>query len=184
MSSDAALVLGDRPMSQNEKLGFRCEDLSARHRLWGKNLAAVDLDFPLLEYHHERPVALIEFKYKTNTRLIDETHPSIRALKHLADAASIPLLLVRYFPSTWTFWISPGNDHARAITPVGGLELTEREFVTLLHNIRRAPVPQGLLETLKGSPSEEYGYVPEPIVLPEINSAGLGQTEPKESITD
>jgi hypothetical protein len=143
-------------MSQQEQLGFRCEELSRRHRLWGRNLAAVDLDFPLLEYHHEKPVALVEFKYKLNTPLVDEEHPSIRALKHLADAASIPLLLVRYHPATWTLWVSPGNEYARAFIPMRGQEMSEREFASLLHEIRGEPVPPGLLKTLRGNALEEY----------------------------
>lgn len=171
-------------MSHDEKLGFRCEEISQRHRLWGKNLAAVDLDFPLLEYHHERPAALIEFKYKTNTRLIDEEQPSIRALKHLADAASIPLLLVRYHPTTWTFFVSPGNEHARAMIPIRGQEMSEREFASLLHEIRGEPVPRGLLKTLRGNALEEYlEKQSEPTLLPEKISAESGQNEPKESIT-
>lgn len=45
---------------KEEKWGMRDQDLSERHRLYGYNLPCVDLDFPLLEFHHEKPVALIE----------------------------------------------------------------------------------------------------------------------------
>ena len=51
-----------------ERTGWRDERISQRHRLWGVECQAIDLDFLLVEYRSEyddiRPVAIIEYKHE------------------------------------------------------------------------------------------------------------------------
>jgi len=78
-----------------ERTGWRDQEISARHRMWGYDCPALDLDFLMLEYDQGKAAALVEFKNE-KAMPIRMGHPSIRALIGLADAANIPLFLVRY----------------------------------------------------------------------------------------
>ena len=48
---------------RQERTNWRDQELSARHRTWGFNCPAVDLDFLMVEYNIGKPVGLIEYKH-------------------------------------------------------------------------------------------------------------------------
>jgi hypothetical protein len=129
---------------RQERSGWRDEAISARHRHWGFNCPAVDIDFLVVEYNLGVPVALIEFKHHLADPP-DIKHASYRAYLDLADnrATPLPFLIVRYWPDIWAFEVTPINEMAKQhFTP--GERLCEREFVIRLYRLRRLAVTQHL----------------------------------------
>lgn len=106
-----------------ERTGWRCQDISQRHRLWGWNCPGVDLDFVMAEYNHGLPVAIVE--YKANGAFIpDFNHATYRALRALADRYRddpLPFLVAFYDPTAWWFRVMPVNQ--RAMQHYGALSL-------------------------------------------------------------
>ena len=116
---------------------FRDGDLSLRHRLWGFDCPAVDLDFVVVEYNRGEASAIVEYKFALGTTEPDLSHPSMRALAGLANAAEIPFIVAFYTREPWTFRVFRGNKYARQVYREDGRLLTEREFVESLYFIRR-----------------------------------------------
>lgn len=129
-----------------ERSGWRDERISKRHRMWGWDCPALDIDFLMLEYNHGLPMALVEFKHE-NAAPIHMGHPSVRALKIMADRTRISLFLVRYADDFSWYFVTPGNDNARNFLPEA-MHMTERNWVELLYRCRGLEVPEGLAEQL------------------------------------
>jgi hypothetical protein len=133
-------------MTTQERTGWRDQALSERHREWGINCPAVDLDFLMVEYDYGKPAGIIEYK-NFRARPVSRVHPTIRALSYLATRAEIPFFVVRYMGpkdcSNWKFDISPINriaesacaTHLNSETGSSGY-LIEAEFVSFLYAIR------------------------------------------------
>ena len=132
-----------------ERNGWRDEEISRRHRLWGVSCAAVDLDFLMLEFNYQEPIALVEYKhikaslhtlhagrYEALRKLCDGFHREHNgAFRH----EPIPCLIARYNPADWSFVVTPLNDRARAhYSHCAGDTLTEQRFVRSLHLLRKA----------------------------------------------
>ena len=130
-----------------ERTGWRDQDLSARHRRWGVNCPAVDLDFLLVEYCLGEPAALVEYKHH-RARPFDLGHPTYRAVRLLADREpAVPFLIARYWPGRWAFHVTAVNTAAlEALGPE--LWLSEIEFVRELHRLRNRTVQQRVLQHL------------------------------------
>ena len=140
-------------MIQNntERTGWRDQQISARHRLYGSNVPAVDIDFLLIEYDRSQPKALIEYKHM-NSYLgddVDLNHPNYRAIANLANGfsqvnlvgqlqpAPLPFYIVRYDFDPWWYRILPGNEAARQQSQLDGwVNVTEVEYVSWLHRLR------------------------------------------------
>lgn len=124
--------------TRQERTGWRDGAISARHREWGFNCPAVDLDFLVAEYNVGKPVALIEYKhFLARTPVLE--HATYRALTDLSDnylEGSLPFLVAFYWPDIWAFRCLPVNGTAKAHFTDGEV-LTEREFVTRLYRLRR-----------------------------------------------
>ena len=52
-----------RPLSNFERTNWRDQEISKRHRLWGDDLYAVDVDFCMVEYYSRRGVLLVDYKH-------------------------------------------------------------------------------------------------------------------------
>lgn len=124
-----------------ERNGFRDEWISRRHRAWGWDCPAVDVDFLMCEYNLGLPAALVEYKHHAGypTRHIDARHPSIRAVVALANASRIPALVTFYFPEHAAFQVQPLNEHASSIYPDNRI-LTEYAYVGGLYKMRSRTV--------------------------------------------
>jgi hypothetical protein len=135
-------------MTAHERSGWRDEAISRRHRDWGFNCPAVDLDFLVVEYNLALPVALVEYKHH-RARMPNLDHPSYQALLALADGFSpvLPFLIVFYWPETWAFRVHPVNDEAR-LTYHDAVGLSERRYVESLYHLRRLKVEQVVLDRL------------------------------------
>lgn len=123
-----------------EVTGWRDERISRRHRAWGFNCPAVDLDFVMCEYNSAKPCALIEYKMHT-IKDLNAGHATYRALADLATNYSggpLPFLIAFYNPDVWSFRVKLLNDAARAhYAGCEGKTLTERQFVESLYKLRR-----------------------------------------------
>jgi len=130
------------PDVRPERTGWRDAGISQRHRRWGWDCPAVDLDFLLLEYDKGKAAALVEYKHE-QADLQYATHPTYRALIDLGNSAGIPVFAVRY-ADDWSWWrVVPLNDIARTFLPTR-TEMTEEQWITLLYRVRGMEVPANL----------------------------------------
>lgn len=126
-----------------ERTGWRDLALSQRHRLWGWNLPAVDLDFPMLEYCFARPCGLVEYKNE-HAAPIKPNHPTFRAMTEWCNLAKLPFFVTRY-ASNFSWWKpTPLNDYAIKFCRQQEI-LSEKEWVALLYRIRNLAYDTGLL---------------------------------------
>ena len=136
-------------MTSYERSGWRDEDLSRRHREWGIDCPAVDIDLVLVEFDHGKPSALVEYKHWRAAK-IESDHPSYRAIRALADRAQIPFIAARYWPETWTFDAESLNDTAQRLLP-HRTRFSEQEWVRLLYRLRGREMPDGLMAQLRSA---------------------------------
>lgn len=132
-----------------ERTGWRDQKISERHRSWGFNCPAVDLDFLVVEYNVGKPVALVEYKhFRARKPVID--HPTYRAIKFLADGHNegpLPFMVSFYWPECWAFRVYPINEIARQHFTEGEA-VTEREYVSRLYRMRRLKLTQTISDLL------------------------------------
>lgn len=132
------------PEVRPERTGWRDEALSRRHRRWGWDCPAVDIDFLFLEYDHGKASAIVEYK---NEHAAPQyaSHPTYQAMIDLGNRAGIPVIACRYADDFSVWKVVPLNDVAKKHIP-NRLELDEQGWVKLLYKIRGYEVPQGVLE--------------------------------------
>lgn len=139
--------------TRQERTGWRDASLSARHREWGFNCPAVDLDFLMVEYNIGKPVGLIEYKHHL-ARSPNIQHATYRALAELANVSQLPFLIAFYWPDIWAFRTHPVNAIALNWFAHGEL-ITEYEFVRRLYRMRRRVLTRELESILKQTLPEE-----------------------------
>ena len=131
-----------------ERTGWRDQQLSERHRRWGFDCPAVDIDFLLLEYDKGKPIALIEYKHELK-QTFSMGHPTFHAVMTLADRANIPFFAVRYKHDLSKFKVCTGNIIAENYLPEGEAIFTEQKWVKFLYKLRGYDCPQSILDGLK-----------------------------------
>jgi len=144
----------------SERNGWRDEPLSRRHREWGWPCPAVDLDFVLAEYHSGRPVAVIDYKH-INSAPVRVSHPSVRAVRCLADAARVPFLVAFYDDSVWSFLIRRLNDVPLPAGVETDVAMSERDYVAALYAMRDAAIDRAVLDS-------RQDVVPSSVHWPEV----------------
>lgn len=150
-------------MTAFERTGWRDESISQRHRIWGFNCPAVDLDFLVAEYHIGKPVGLIEYKHFM-AQVPNVLHPTYRALTALADGykdGGLPFLIAFYWPDIWAFRITPVNDYAKEHFSAEE-NLSELEYVKRLYRLRSLTLTEYLVKRLRTElpPVEEVAQWP------------------------
>jgi len=88
---------------RQERTGWRDQELSLRHRMWGWDCPMVDLDFLGLEYDTKKPACLVEYKHEC-AKPGHKKEASYQALIELGNGyrAGIPVFAVRYASDfTW-----------------------------------------------------------------------------------
>jgi hypothetical protein len=124
---------------RQERTNWRCQEISHRHRMWGYNCPAVDLDFVVAEYNYGKPVALIEYKEK-RASMPSFDHPTYKALSDLADnysGGALPFMVVFYCSEDWWFKVLPVNPKAKqCCSEIAGQYITEERFVRGLYKLR------------------------------------------------
>ena len=129
-------------MTANERTHWRDEALSLRHREYGQNLPAVDIDFMLIEYDHAEPKALAEFKHEHAQPVNVSKNPSIAAMAKLANNADIPAFLVRY-ADDFSWWkVLALNDRASSYLTNNPQIMDEAEWVSILYAVRGKQMPE------------------------------------------
>jgi hypothetical protein len=146
-------------MSSVDRTNWRDEKLSLRHRDWGMDCPAVDIDFLLCEYNHSKPVALIDYKLRENANKGYRHDSSIRTVANLADCANIPFFVVYYncLNNCWQFMLVPINKIASDNkVEYHSKWLTESEYVNFLYSLRGYNIQKyiGVDATLKPLCSE------------------------------
>lgn len=135
-------------MSRHERSGWRDEDLSRRHREWGFDCPAVDLDFVMVEYDNAEPVALIEYKQEGAMR-VAPGNPSLVAIRRLADRAGVYAFVVRYGENLDWYTARALNFRAKGVVPEPeGRTMAEDEYVAFLHFLRGRIAQDGLAECI------------------------------------
>lgn len=126
-----------------ERTGWRDEALSRRHREYGFDCPAVDIDFLLIEFNKAEPVALIEYKHE-NAPPQYPSHPSFQALIKLGSRACIPVFAARYKSdfSSWT--VVPLNKVAK--NKYQRKEMSEYEYISFLYMLRDKKIPKDVLK--------------------------------------
>lgn len=132
-----------RPVAP-ERTGWRDEGLSLRHRQWGFDCPAVDLDFVMVEYNHGSVCAIVEYKNEFAAPQYP-SHPSYKALADLATRSKVPFFAVRYASDFSRWKAHPLNSYAKKHLPNSN-ELSEKGWVDLLYRVRGLPMPQDLFE--------------------------------------
>jgi hypothetical protein len=96
-------------MSAHEVTGWRDEEISRRHRMYGMNVPAVDVDFALVEYDMSEPKLIVDYKRGLGRDV--QLDASLRALGRLysATGAQLPAYVVRYELGPWRFTVTPVN---------------------------------------------------------------------------
>ena len=125
---------------RQERTGWRCQAISERHRRWGYNCPAVDLDFVVAEYNHGKPVALVEYKDRrfSSANTAQQTYDALAALADGYINGPIPFLIAIYDPEDWWFRVQPMNERARNYYKHCLDEaLSEQRFVRSLYLMRK-----------------------------------------------
>lgn len=141
-------------MSASERSGWRDQEISQRHRRWGFNCPAVDLDFLMLEYHRGIPVAVVDYKHYLHKegRDLNVQHPSFFAMGALYDEhqRKLPLFVCRYWPETWAVEALAVNDAAQEWLPAGEWRsMSERSWVHGLYKLRNLRAQEGVLRNCR-----------------------------------
>jgi len=131
-----------------EHLGFRDMRLSERHRRWGWDCPAVDIDFFFLEYDKGNPTAIVEYKHE-HLKKVSLGHPTYHAMTILAEKAEIPFFVVRYKDDFSAFHIIPVNSYAKSKMPDGEKFMSESTWVRFLYWLRGYECPQSIIDGLK-----------------------------------
>jgi hypothetical protein len=131
---------------RKERTGWRDVTLSERHRLWGWDSPAVDLDFLFLEYDKGKAVALVEYKHEMAAPQTS-AHPTYQAMADLANRAEIPLFACRYKGDFSEFKATPLTPIARQYM-ASPTPLTEAGWVSFLYKIRGRTVPESVISGL------------------------------------
>ncbi len=135
-----------QPVKQ-ERTGWRDLRLSERHRRWGWDCPAVDLDFLFLEYDRGKAVALVEYKHERAAPQY-ASHPTYQAMIDLGNRASVPVFAARYSDDFSLWKITPLNPTAYLYLS-SRVDMTEREWVEFLYHIRGYEMPAGLFNESK-----------------------------------
>ena len=128
-----------------ERTGWRDAKLRERHRQWGFNLPAVDIDL-FLEYDNGTPAGLIEYKAESAMPM-NGGNPSRKALRKLADSAKVPFFGVRYSQDLTMYYVVPGNEYAKQYVPEPAL-FNEQIYVELLYRIRKRTPPAKIAQEM------------------------------------
>ena len=132
------------PEVRHERTGWRDMALSERHRKWGWDCPAVDLDFLFLEYDKGQPIALIEYKHEKASPQY-ASHPTYQAMINLGTRAGIPVFAARYRGDFSEWQVIPLNEIAKEKQDER-ITMTEREWVTFLYGLRGYDPPEQLFD--------------------------------------
>jgi len=129
----------DYSKTRPERTQWRDQKLSERHRKWGFNCPAIDIDFLMIEFHVGKPIAIVDYKRYTGS-IKNLNQKSINAISTLASNSNIPFFVVFYWDDVWAFQITAINNIAKNILQQHKINknkiLTEQQYVSFLYKLR------------------------------------------------
>jgi len=128
----------ERPVRE-ERTGWRDLELSQRHRRWGWNCPAIDLDFVLLEYDRGKAVAIVEYKHE-QAPLQFPAHPSYQALIDLGNRSGLPAFACRY-ADDFSWWRPIALNAIAKQLRASRTAISEQEWVAFLYKLRGYELP-------------------------------------------
>jgi hypothetical protein len=140
-----------RPKVKEERKKWRDLELSIRHKQWGFDCPAVDLDFIMTEFDNRTPCALIEHKHKEcgNIKLSDA---NLVVIINLGNMAKLPVFFTKYDldeeKDKYSFSVLSLNKTACEILSVNNniTWWTEKQYVKFLYMLRKRELPEGLFD--------------------------------------
>lgn len=148
--------------TKQERTFWRDWKLSLRHRLWGIEIKATDIDFTVVEYSEDynfvRPVAIIEYKSENVPAAeVDAKNLSgqLSALNKISTRADLPFFIVVYTKDLNHYHVKAVNMWAKLhLGNIDERHMTEEEYVTFLYVLRKpnAIVPQSVIEKIRNTP--------------------------------
>jgi hypothetical protein len=142
----------DYSKTRPERTQWRDQKLSERHRAWGFNCPAIDIDFLMVEFHTGKPVAIIDYKRYTGS-IKNLNQKSIDAISTLANNSNIPFFVVFYWDDVWAFQITAINSIAKNILLQHKIDenkiLTEQQYVYFLYKLRNIKLTEQEEELIK-----------------------------------
>lgn len=137
-----------------ELTGERDLALNNRHRLWGFDCPAVDIDLLMVEYDHASAVAIVEYK-RESASVPGHNTATMTALRRLADKGGVPFYVARYSPGFGRWEARAGNANAKATLGGNyGLVGDEEWWVRFLYRLRGRDIPPSVLDFLR---TEHHG---------------------------
>ena len=142
---------GSRRQVKPEFTGHRDLGLSRRHRLWGFDVPATDVD-QFIEYDHGKAVAIIEYKAET-APILNPTafNANIAVLQDVGNRAGLLVFGVKYKRDFSMFVVTALNARAREWVPKS-TACTERDYVRLLYEIRGRTMPADMFPAAPQQP--------------------------------
>ena len=130
-----------------ERTGWRDKGISERHRMWGVECQATDIDFLLLEYYSNydivRPAAFIEYK-NAHAQERNSNGVQYKAICAVSNSANLPFFIVVYTSDFKNYRVIPMNKWARVCLD-NERTMTEADYVSFLYRLRRLNVPPNIL---------------------------------------
>jgi hypothetical protein len=164
---------------RTESTGWRDSWISDKHRSWGYDLPASDIDFMLLEYDNMKPITLVEHKTvgcwkQFGRETVLRWHAPVATL---ATMAGLPSYLCLYEKHPAAFYVLATNEIAERVPGRNGcfgsemIPMSERQYVAFLYHLRNRPLPSVLVSELESvaiqphmdSLTVQQGQVPLPI---------------------
>ena len=128
---------------QREAKEWRDEWISERHRTWGYELPATDIDFMLLEYSGSKPIALIEYKTIGSMKYvgIDKVMRGHAPVSNLATMANLPSFICAYDQQRVIFWWKGTNKMGLSnlkqdVQDVNWIHMSEPKTIHFLQHLR------------------------------------------------
>ena len=137
-------------MPNIERTGWRDQEISERHRLWGDDLYSVDIDFCMVEYYSRRGVLMVDYKNWMKKESLYIHTASHDTLSWLADGRNLPFCIVLYNFDTRprTFEVIPVNDAAKAYFGTRQI-LNEEQWVRHQYHLRGLAMTDRTLNILE-----------------------------------
>ena len=135
-------IYDENGVRQREAKEWRDEWISERHRTWGYELPATDIDFMLVEYTGDRPVALIEYKTTNSIDYVGwlKVLRGHRPVSNLATQANLPSFIVAYDIKTITFYLKGTNQLSEIYgSQVAWTVMNEASIIGFLKSLRGLP---------------------------------------------
>ena len=164
---------------RKESTGWRDSWISDKHRSWGYDLPASDIDFMLLEYDNMKPITLVEHKTvgcwkQFGRETVLRWHAPVATL---ATMAGLPSYLCLYEKQPAAFYVLATNEIAERVPGRNGsfgsemIPMSERQYVAFLYHLRNRRLPSVLVSELESvaiqphmdSLTVQQGQVPLPM---------------------